>query len=91
MASDEKELEATERKQRGRRPKSKPQADGNPGLLRVLWADLRKQEVPREPDPEEEAWYQEEEELCRQQAARAGRVHCLPLEHQERFRRRYWS
>lgn len=91
MASDEKELETSGRGRRGRRPQSKPETGGNPGLLRVLWADLRKQELPSEPDPEELAWLEEERELRRQEAAKVGRVHSLGEEHLERLRRRYWT
>lgn len=91
MASEEKEIEATGRGRRGRRPSTQPQTDGNPGLLRVLWADLRKQELPREPDPEEMAWIEEEEELLRAEGAKIGSVHSISAEHRENLRQRYWN
>ncbi len=91
MASDEKELEASGRGRRGRRPSSKPASDGNPGLLRVLWADLRKQEVPSEPDPLELEEFEEEQEMRRQLSVRTGRVTMLPESKREQWRSRYWN
>lgn len=91
MASDEQDVEVTERGRRGRRPSSKPKSDGNPGLLKVLWADLRKQPVPSEPDPDEEAWFEEEEELRRAEGAKVGKVHSIGAEHLDALRQRYWN
>ncbi len=91
MASEEKELETTGRGRRRRAPSSRPQAQGNPGLLRVLWSDLRKQRIPTEPDAEELAWLEAQEEQLRAEAAKIGRVHAISAEHRETLRRRYWS
>lgn len=91
MANDEQDVEVSGRGRRGRRPSSKPQNDGNPGLLKVLWADLRKQPVPSDPDPHEEEWFEEQQEVLRAKAAKIGSVHSIGPDHLETLRRRYWN
>lgn len=91
MASDEKELEATGRGRRGGRPGTKPATDGSPGLLRVLWADVRKQELPQEPDPEEMEWLEEERAIRQELAMKFKRVHCVGEDKRDTWRRRYWN
>lgn len=91
MASEEQDLDTTGRGRRGRRPSTRPQAQGNPGLLRVLLADLRKQRIPSEPDAEELAWLEEQEERLRAEGAKIGKVHTISAEQRENLRRRYWN
>lgn len=89
MTTDETEVKAA-RRGGGRGPRSRPMNDESNGLLKTLWADLRKKELPRAEDPAEDAWY-EEEERRRQEAAKIGRVHHADADRRESWRRRYWN
>lgn len=59
-----------------------------PGLLKVLWADIRGRRLPRQPSAEELQWEAEEE--AEEAAARASFSPGTDLtdEHMERWRRR---
>ena len=83
--------ESAERERRGRRPASGPVTDGNPGLMRTLWADLRKQPVPSQPDPMEDVWFEEEQQISREMGSKAGTVRQLSPERREKWRRWYWN
>ncbi|MDP9388499.1 MAG: hypothetical protein M3Q48_11465 [Actinomycetota bacterium] len=96
MASEEHEVQLKGRRRRRRDPESRrqepentPQGDASPGLLRLLWADLRKQQLPRPLEPEELAWIEAEEELRRQAEEEATRAHSISSEHIDALRRRY--
>ncbi len=91
MASEEAELETTQRGRRGRRPSAGPVTDGSPGLLRLLWADLRKQQIYSEPDPVDLEEFEAEQEFKRSRAARTGPVHAIGADKLEQLRRRYWN
>lgn len=78
---------------RGRRPGSKPGSTApvplasgpEPGLMKVLWADLRGRRIPRQPTADELAWEAEQE--AEELAARGG-VTGLSSDAMERLRRR---
>ncbi|HVL91789.1 MAG TPA: hypothetical protein VM264_00425 [Acidimicrobiales bacterium] len=60
-------------------------AEREPGLLKVLWGDIRGKRIPRQPTADELAWEAEEEEA--ELAARGG-VTGLSNEQMERLRQR---
>lgn len=91
MASNDADSDTKERGRRGRRPGPAPVTDGNPGLMRLLWADLRKQPVPSQPDPMEDVWFEEEQEMRRELAVRTGTVRELGDERRQKWRRWYWN
>lgn len=97
MADDDGELATTngteEKKRRRRRSGGKPSAptalpDGTgpqPGMMKVLWADIRGRRLPRQPTADELAWEAEEE--AAELEARGG-VTGLSNDHYERLRQR---
>ena len=98
MATEENDGAAGGRRRRRRRPTSEPeprmmpQSNGEqPGTLKLLWADLRKQPIASPPDELDLALMEEEEERKREEAARVGRVHSISSSHMETLRRRYWQ
>lgn len=98
MATEEQELAGTDQKRRRRRrqpperqPEPMPSNGEKPGVLKLLWADLRKQPIPSEPDEVDLALYEEEQERKREHAERVGRVHSISASHMDSLRRRYWQ
>ena len=91
MATEETDMETTERERRGGRPSSGPVTTGSPGTLRLLWADLRKQQIYSEPDPLADEEFELQQEDRARRSAQIGRVHSLGPEAYERMRRRYWG
>lgn len=91
MATEEHEVQAaTGRRRRRRAPDTRPEDDGaNPGLLRLLWGDLRKQQLPRELEPEELALMEAEEEMRQQFEQEANHARSISPEHMDALRRRY--
>ena len=97
MSTEEQEVAGTEPKRRRRRraperqPEPMPSNGERPGVLKLLWADLRKQPIASEPDEVDLALYEEEQERQREHAARIGRVHSISASHMDTLRRRYWQ
>ena len=91
MADQETDSQAGGRWRRGRRPEPAPTTVGNPGMLRLLWADLRKQPIPTEPDPMDIEAFEAEQEELRAMAAKVGTVRSISAERREDLRRRYWG
>lgn len=91
MASDEMQMQESGRGRRGRRPSSGPATDGSPSTLRLLLADLRKQQIHSEPDPIDIEEFEAEQEYLRQRAAQVGTVRSISAEKMDDLRRRYWS
>lgn len=96
MASEQQDVQVKRRRRRRREPESngqEPEAavqDGpRPTTMRLLWADLRKQKLPRPLEPEELALIEAEEELRRQAEEEAARAHSIGPDHMDALRRRY--
>lgn len=64
---------------------------GRPGTLKLLWADLRKQQIYSEPDPLADEEFALQQENRMEHSAKIGRVHSLGPEAYDRMRRRYWG
>ena len=90
MATEEQEGSVKTRK-RGRGRTSRPTNDANPSIFKVLWADLRRKELPGQPDPVDQEWLEEQREMRRQESARIGRVSSMSEEQLEQWRKRYWQ
>ena len=91
MATEETDMETAEQTRRGRRPAAAPVTTGNPGMLRLLWADLRKDQIYSEPDPLADEEFELQQEDRMRHSAQIGKVHSLGPEAYERMRRRYWG
>jgi len=89
MSSNDNDLEVTDRKRRGLRPSSGPASDGSPGMMKVLWADLRKRPVPSEMSTEELEWLEEEEAARRETEAVLERAHTVGDDKVNQWRMRY--
>jgi hypothetical protein len=89
MASNDNDSEVTTRRRRGRRPEPAPATDGNPGLMRLLWADLRKRPISSPPSAEELALMEEEEDLRREQEALLERAATVGDAKVDQWRMRY--
>ncbi len=100
MATEEDEVQAKGRRRRraaettpqgdaDRTPETTPEGDAKPGLLRVLWADLRGQKLPRPLEPEELALMEAEEELRQQFEQESARSRSISPDHIDAMRRRY--
>ena len=64
---------------------------GNPGILKVLWADLRKREQPASSSATDDPWFEDEQEERRAMAMRAGTVRQLSQARREKWRRWYYE
>lgn len=89
MATRESDVQSRNRS--GRRPRSRPLNDESNGLLKTLWADLRKKELPHADDPIEDAWYDEHQEARREYAAKIGRAHNVDPSRRDKWCRWYWN
>ncbi|MGH9164792.1 MAG: hypothetical protein ACRDZW_04670 [Acidimicrobiales bacterium] len=87
----EHELTAPAVEQDAAAKKAKPAKSEAPGMLKVLWADIRGKRLPRQPTAQELEWEAEDE--AEEAAARANYSPGTDLtdDHMERWRRRTMS
>ena len=74
-----------------KRSKSRPRNDESNGLVKTLWADLTKRELPHADDPIEDEWYDEHQETRRELATRISKVHNVDPARRQKWQRLYWN
>lgn len=65
--------------------------DESNGLLKTLWADLRRQQLPKADRMEDEHWYEEEQQARHEYAVKIGKAYNIDPDRRENWRRRYWN
>lgn len=76
---------------KGTTARQRPMNDESNGMMKTLWADLRKVQLPRaDNDPTADVF--EQEQVLNAEIARSNRrVHDIGPERRDRWRRRYWG
>lgn len=65
--------------------------DESNGLVKTLWADLRRKQLPHAEASEDDVWYEDEQEQRTKFSASIGHAHNVDVGRRESFRRRYWN